>query len=197
MGHLRAGIDVGSTTVKLAVLDADDRLVFHTYERHRADIRGTLVAVIDAACDALQARRLDVPLKVTVTGFRRPFRLPVAGAAVRPGGARRLSRGAEVPPRHRRRHRARRRGREDHVLHRRPRAADERHLRRRHRRLHRPDGHPAVNGRSGAERARPRAARRSTPLPRAAVCSRRPTCSRSSTRGRGGRTSRRASSRPW
>ena len=35
---LRAGIDVGSTTVKLAVLDQSDALVWQTYERHRADI---------------------------------------------------------------------------------------------------------------------------------------------------------------
>ncbi|MGA2642906.1 MAG: BadF/BadG/BcrA/BcrD ATPase family protein, partial [Spirochaetia bacterium] len=68
IGHLRAGIDVGSTTVKLAVLDAEDVLVFHTYERHRADIRGTLVAVIDAACDALRAQGAEDPLGVTVTG---------------------------------------------------------------------------------------------------------------------------------
>src|SRR5208283_2334706 len=67
-GRLRAGIDVGSTTVKLAVLDAEDALVFHTYERHRADIRGTLVAVIDAACDALRAQGAEAPLGVTVTG---------------------------------------------------------------------------------------------------------------------------------
>ena len=68
IGHLRAGIDVGSTTVKLAVLGTDDSLLYHTYERHRADIRGTLVAVIDAACDALRARGLDASLKVMVTG---------------------------------------------------------------------------------------------------------------------------------
>jgi activator of 2-hydroxyglutaryl-CoA dehydratase len=67
-GYLRAGIDVGSTTVKLAVLDADDTLVFHTYERHRADIRGTLVAVIEAACDAMRARGAEVSLKARVTG---------------------------------------------------------------------------------------------------------------------------------
>ena len=68
MGHLRAGIDVGSTTVKLAVLDVDDTMVFHTYERHRADIRGTLVAVIEAACDALRAEGVEAPVGVTVTG---------------------------------------------------------------------------------------------------------------------------------
>ena len=67
-GTFRAGIDVGSTTVKLAVLDADDRLIFHTYERHRADIRGTLVAVMEAAGEALQAEGLGVSLHAAVTG---------------------------------------------------------------------------------------------------------------------------------
>ena len=67
-GTLRAGIDVGSTTVKLAVLDADDRLIFHTYERHRADIRGTLVAVMEAAGEALQAEDHGVSFRAAVTG---------------------------------------------------------------------------------------------------------------------------------
>ena len=48
-----AGIDIGSTTVKLAVLDARGQLVFSTYERHHADIRGTLISIIDKACDFL------------------------------------------------------------------------------------------------------------------------------------------------
>ncbi|MGO9309840.1 MAG: acyl-CoA dehydratase activase-related protein [Spirochaetia bacterium] len=67
-GRLRAGIDVGSTTVKLAVLDEDDAMVFHTYERHRADILGTLVAVMDAACGALRAKGVEAPVRVAVTG---------------------------------------------------------------------------------------------------------------------------------
>ncbi len=54
-GVLHAGIDVGSTTVKVAVLDGEDRLVYSTYERHRADIRGTLISVIEAAHDAVAA----------------------------------------------------------------------------------------------------------------------------------------------
>jgi len=65
---LRSGIDVGSTTVKLAVLDPDDTLIFSTYERHRADIQGTLVSVMDAAFDALRARDSAVSVRVAVTG---------------------------------------------------------------------------------------------------------------------------------
>ena len=35
--HLRLGIDVGSTTVKLAVIDDNDNLVYANYERHHTD----------------------------------------------------------------------------------------------------------------------------------------------------------------
>jgi predicted CoA-substrate-specific enzyme activase len=65
---LRAGIDVGSTTVKLAVLDEADHLVYSTYERHKADIRGTLIAVIEAAHDALVPDHPHLALSVAVTG---------------------------------------------------------------------------------------------------------------------------------
>ena len=49
----KLGIDIGSTTVKVAVLDADDNLLFADYERHFANIRETLHALIQKAYDAL------------------------------------------------------------------------------------------------------------------------------------------------
>lgn len=36
----KLGIDIGSTTVKVAVLDEHDNLLFSDYERHFANIRG-------------------------------------------------------------------------------------------------------------------------------------------------------------
>ena len=36
------GIDIGSTTVKIAILDENDTLVFSDYERHFANIQETL-----------------------------------------------------------------------------------------------------------------------------------------------------------
>lgn len=30
----RVGIDIGSTTVKIAILDDDDQIIFSAYERH-------------------------------------------------------------------------------------------------------------------------------------------------------------------
>ena len=36
------GIDIGSTTVKVAVLDDEHHILFSDYQRHFADIKGTL-----------------------------------------------------------------------------------------------------------------------------------------------------------
>ena len=33
------GIDIGSTTVKVVVLDDQDHTIFHTYERHMSKVR--------------------------------------------------------------------------------------------------------------------------------------------------------------
>ena len=46
---LRIGIDVGSTTVKLAILDAEDQVVWSIYERHHSDVRATIAQVLEAA----------------------------------------------------------------------------------------------------------------------------------------------------
>ena len=43
---VRMGIDVGSTTVKVVVLDEDDSIIYSEYERHRADIRSTIIFVV-------------------------------------------------------------------------------------------------------------------------------------------------------
>ena len=38
----KLGIDIGSTTVKIAILDENHQLLFSDYERHFANIRETL-----------------------------------------------------------------------------------------------------------------------------------------------------------
>ena len=40
---LRIGLDVGSTTAKIAVVDRDGNMVYGRYKRHNADIRGTVL----------------------------------------------------------------------------------------------------------------------------------------------------------
>ena len=47
----KLGIDIGSTTVKIALLDADDNILFSDYERHFANIKETLESLIRKAYD--------------------------------------------------------------------------------------------------------------------------------------------------
>ena len=42
----RLGIDIGSTTVKAAVLDSEDKLIFSCYERHLSDLAGTIEKIL-------------------------------------------------------------------------------------------------------------------------------------------------------
>ena len=48
--NLRVGIDIGSTTVKVVVLDNDNKLLFRSYERHYSKAR-------ERACETLQSIR--------------------------------------------------------------------------------------------------------------------------------------------
>jgi len=43
----RLGIDIGSTTVKLAVLDSKDELIYNTYSRHYSNLWATLEKLLD------------------------------------------------------------------------------------------------------------------------------------------------------
>ena len=43
------GIDIGSTTVKVAFLDEQNHILFSDYERHFANIRETLLALVQKA----------------------------------------------------------------------------------------------------------------------------------------------------
>ena len=47
------GIDIGSTTVKIAILDQDHNILFSDYERHFANIRETLAALLNKAYSQL------------------------------------------------------------------------------------------------------------------------------------------------
>ncbi len=68
---LRMGIDVGSTTVKVVALNENDKIIFSKYERHRADIRNTIMTVASEALDAVEKYSKDgetQPLSIKVTG---------------------------------------------------------------------------------------------------------------------------------
>ena len=47
------GIDIGSTTVKIAILDESHKLLFADYKRHYANIQETLAALLKEACEQL------------------------------------------------------------------------------------------------------------------------------------------------
>ncbi len=64
MTSYRAGLDIGSTTVKLAVLDDSSRPVFAEYRRHRANTRETLSELLSEAGEALG----DAELRILATG---------------------------------------------------------------------------------------------------------------------------------
>lgn len=62
--RLRLGIDVGSTTVKLAVVDSQNHLVYANYERHHTDVKATARALFARARKTVG----DVPMRVAITG---------------------------------------------------------------------------------------------------------------------------------
>ena len=60
----RLGIDIGSTTVKIAILNHQNEIVFADYQRHFANIRETLSHLLAEAQDALG----DITLSPVITG---------------------------------------------------------------------------------------------------------------------------------
>ena len=61
---LHIGIDVGSTTVKVAVLDDNNEILHSCYRRHHADIRATIVEVVGEAAEQYPA----TPMTIAITG---------------------------------------------------------------------------------------------------------------------------------
>ena len=58
------GIDIGSTTVKIALLDEEKQVVFSDYQRHFANIQGTLADILTKA----QTQLGEILLLPTITG---------------------------------------------------------------------------------------------------------------------------------
>ncbi|MDF2500067.1 MAG: CoA-substrate-specific enzyme activase [Anaerosporomusa subterranea] len=57
---LRVGIDVGSTTIKMVVLNEQDRIIFQEYVRHFSDITSTFQTVAANAYHVLQQKLLSI-----------------------------------------------------------------------------------------------------------------------------------------
>ena len=64
MSTYTLGIDIGSTTVKIAILDENENLLFADYERHFANIQETLADLLQKAYDRLG----EVTLHPVITG---------------------------------------------------------------------------------------------------------------------------------
>ena len=58
------GIDIGSTTVKIAILDEHYHIIFADYERHYANIQETLAALLKKAADKLGS----IQVRPVITG---------------------------------------------------------------------------------------------------------------------------------
>ena len=58
------GIDIGSTTVKIAILDENNEILFSDYKRHFANIQETLAELLKDAKDKLG----EVTLSPMITG---------------------------------------------------------------------------------------------------------------------------------
>ena len=61
---LHMGLDVGSTTVKLVVLNGDREILYSTYQRHYSDMKKTVTEVLTAVYDRYKYDRMTV----SVTG---------------------------------------------------------------------------------------------------------------------------------
>ncbi len=62
--NLRVGIDIGSTTVKVVVLNEQNELLFRSYERHYSKTRERAVQTLRSISDLLTGQTIHM----TITG---------------------------------------------------------------------------------------------------------------------------------
>ncbi|BCJ99720.1 2-hydroxyacyl-CoA dehydratase [Anaerocolumna chitinilytica] len=60
----KIGLDIGSTTIKIAVLDSRNRVLYKEYKRHLSDLKNTLISVITLC----RKHMGDIPCKLIITG---------------------------------------------------------------------------------------------------------------------------------
>ena len=60
----RAGIDIGSTTVKLVVIDENDNIIYGQYRRHMARTQATLAELLAEAQNTIG----ECSLRIKITG---------------------------------------------------------------------------------------------------------------------------------
>lgn len=64
MNKYKLGIDIGSTTVKLAVLDEKNKLIYSDYRRHFADIKNSVIHLIKSCYNSIN----EASVQVCITG---------------------------------------------------------------------------------------------------------------------------------
>lgn len=64
MDRLRKGVDIGSTTAKIVILDKGNQIQFSDYRRHNAETLVTLKSMLHESI----GRHGDVEVEVLVTG---------------------------------------------------------------------------------------------------------------------------------
>lgn len=61
---LHLGLDIGSTTIKVVLLDSEDAIIYSSYRRHNSDIKGVIKTVITEAYE----EHPDDPVQISITG---------------------------------------------------------------------------------------------------------------------------------
>jgi Uncharacterized protein conserved in bacteria len=64
--NYHVGLDVGSTTVKMAVLDKDNKIMYSKYQRHYSDIRKTIFELMNETCNRFYQE--DCTIMITGSG---------------------------------------------------------------------------------------------------------------------------------
>jgi predicted CoA-substrate-specific enzyme activase len=62
--NLKMGIDIGSTTIKVVILDNENKIIYEEYRRHLSNIKITIVTLLKETYEKVG----DLNLKVSVTG---------------------------------------------------------------------------------------------------------------------------------
>ena len=67
---LRIGIDIGSTTVKVVLLDEQNKLLFRSYERHYSKARERAAETLRSLADRLAGRQVRIVIHTSPTRTR-------------------------------------------------------------------------------------------------------------------------------
>ena len=66
MSNIKVGIDIGSTTIKVIVIDDASNIIYSNYKRHYADIKKHLFSILDEVENIIGNEK--VKIKVTGSG---------------------------------------------------------------------------------------------------------------------------------